>query len=435
MKQKTCMNCYSSNLELFLDLGSQPNGNFFPSFNELNSEPIFPFAMVVCQDCWQVQIKEFPQVEYMFSNHPYITGVNMPVVSHFEQLVEDVINKYSIAPNSLIIDIGANDGTLLSKFHDHGMRILGIDPCKRTGKLAKEKGVLICETFWNEESAGALKQMKIIPDLITATAVFYHVEDIHSFVKGLAGLMDKHTIFLTQCVYLKDVLEKAQFDHFYHEHTMIHALSPLKKLFSQYGLRMLDVDFYPIHGGSFVLYVGREESAYVTTQKIAQAITAEKEMGLQDLQTYRQFSKRVEKNRDDLLELLKNIVAQGQKIFGLGAPLKGSTLLNYYNINSDLIECVTEVNRFKIGRFTPGTHIPVIYEDSIETQPDYYLVLSWNYIDFFIEKYADYLKAGGKFIVPHPEVKVIGKEALEKFPLGKYPAFPEDQKDLADPGK
>jgi hypothetical protein len=412
MKNTTCMNCHSLNLESIINLGSQPNGNFFPSYSELDSEPKFPFEMVVCQDCWQVQIKEFPQVEFMFSNHPYITGVNMPVVSHFEQMVEDVIKKYGIAQNSLVMDIGANDGTLLSKFHVRGMRILGVDPCKRTGRLAKEKGVLICESFWNEESACAMKQLKIIPDLITATAVFYHIEDIHSFVRGLAELMSERTIFLTQCVYLKDVIEKVQFDHFYHEHTMIHSLAPLQKLFSQHGLRMLDVDFYPIHGGSFVLYVGREESPYATTSNIANAIAKEKDAGLQDLQTYKQFSKRVEKNRDDLLLLLKNIISKGQNIFGLGAPLKGSTLLNYYNIGSDLIECVTEVNRFKIGRFTPGTHIPIVYEDSIETQPDYYLVLSWNYIDFFIEKYADYLQSGGKFIVPHPEVKVIGKEAL-----------------------
>ena len=176
---------------------------------------------------------------------------------------------------------------------------------------------------------------------------------------------------------------------------------------------MLDVDFYPIHGGSFILYVGREESNYETTGKVTEAIAVEKAVGLQDLQTYINFSKRVEQNRDNLLVLLKKLVREGKKIFGLGAPLKGSTLLNYYDIGTDLIECATEVNRFKIGRLTPGTHIPIVFEDSIETQPDYYLVLSWNFIDFFIKKYADYLKAGGKFIVPHPKVKVIGKEALD----------------------
>ena len=386
MKNSNCMNCRSSNLERFLDLGSQPNGNFFPTHSELDSEPTFPLAMAVCLDCWQVQIEDFPPVELMFSNHPYITGINMPVVSHFDQLAEDVIKKYGIAKNSLVIDIGANDGTLLSIFRDRGMRIMGVDPNERTGKLARENGVTVCETFWNEESARALKQLNIVPDLITATAVFYHVEDIHSFVKGLAKSMDENTIFLTQCVYLKDVIEKVQFDHFYHEHTMIHALAPLERLFSQYGLRMLDVDFYPIHGGSFILYVGREESNYETTGKVTEAIAVEKAVGLQDLQTYINFSKRVEQNRDNLLVLLKKLVREGKKIFGLGAPLKGSTLLNYYDIGTDLIECATEVNRFKIGRLTPGTHIPIVFEDSIETQPDYYLVLSWNFIDFFIKK-------------------------------------------------
>jgi hypothetical protein len=412
MKNTTCMNCRSSNLERFFDLGIQPNGNFFPTHAELDSEPTFPLAMAVCQDCWQVQIEEFPPVELMFSNHPYITGVNMPVISHFKHLVEITINKYKFAKNSLVIDIGANDGTLLLEFRDRGMRILGIDPGKRTGKLSKKNGVTVCETFWNVESARALKQLNIKPDLITAIAVFYHVEDIHSFVKGLGELMGEDTIFLAQCIYLKEIIEKVQFDHFYHEHIMIHALAPLERLFAQYGLRMLDVDFYPIHGGSFALYVGREESKYETKSKVFEAIAIEKDVGLQDLHTYVNFKKRVEKNRDDLLSLLKKTVGEGNKIFALGAPLKGSTLLNYYDIGTDLIECATEVNRFKIGRFIPGVHIPIVFEGSIETQPDYYLVLSWNFIDFFIEKYADYLNAGGKFIVPHPVVRVIGKEAL-----------------------
>lgn len=412
MKNSTCMNCKSLNLKQFIDLGHQPNGNYFPTHNELNNEPTFPFEMAVCNDCWQVQIVEFPPVELMFSNHPYITGLNMPVVSHFEQLVDDVIKKYRLDEKSLIIDIGANDGTLLLTFRERGMRVMGIDPGKRTGKLAKENGIIICETFWNEENAKALRQLNITPNLITATAVFYHLEDIHSFVKGLAKLMDEETIFLTQCIYMKDIIENVQFDHFYHEHTMIHSLAPLKQLFSQYGLRMLDVDFYPIHGGSFVLYVGREESKYETTNKIAEAIAEEKVAGLQDMHTYLNFTKRVEKNRDDLLTLLKELVSADKKIFGLGAPLKGSTLLNYCDIGTDLIECVTEVNRFKIGRFTPGTHIPIVFEDSIEKQPDYYLVLAWNFVDFFKKKYSDYLKAGGKFIVPHPYVKVIGREDL-----------------------
>ena len=363
--------------------------------------------MAVCTDCWQVQIEEFPPVDLMFTNHPYVTGINKPVVDHFETLASDAIDKAQLSENALVLDIGANDGTLLSTFSRHGMRTLGIDPGKRTGKLAKDNGCIVCEAFWTQTTAKALKTLGIMPDLITATAVFYHMEDIHSFISGLSELMGENTVFLTQCVYLKDVIEKFQFDHFYHEHTMIHALGPLKKLFSAYGLKMIDVDFYPIHGGSFALYVAREDSNYPTSEKIDTAIAEERAAGLQDLRTYQNFSERVRENGEALVNLLSEIKEEGKTVYALGAPLKGSTLLNHYNIGPDLVECATELNKFKIGRFTPGTHIPIVYEESVESPPDYYLVLSWNFIDYFVDKFDHYLKSGGKFILPHPDVKVI----------------------------
>ena len=403
------MNCQSSDLERFIDLGNQPNGNVFPSKDELDDERVYPCVMLVCTQCWQVQLEEFPSADSMFTNHPYITGINQPVVSHFEQLADDIVEKFSIPTNSLVLDIGANDGTLLSKFQNRGMRVLGIDPCKRTGELAQDAGITVFRAFWNKQSAEAIKQLGVYPDLVTATAVFYHVEDIHSFVQGLEIIMKENTVFCVQGVYLKDLLEKLQFDHFYHEHTMIHSITPLQNLFSNYGLRLLDIDFYPVHGGSFALYIGREESSYPTTKKISEVIIKEKDKGLNQLQTYLSFSKSVENNKKLLLSLLKKIKAEGKIVFGIGAPLKGSTLLNYCGIGPEFVKCLVEVNPYKIGRYSPGTHIPIVSEDLMSESPDYYLLLSWNFLDFFIDKYADYLNSGGKFIIPHPTVKIFTK--------------------------
>jgi hypothetical protein len=407
MKNTNCMNCGSSALKRFIDLGDQPNGNHFPSESEKDNEVKFPFAMCVCTDCWQVQLEEFPSMEFMFSNHPYVTGVNMPVVSHFKTMVERTVFRYGIEPNSLVIDIGANDGSLLSIFRDKGMRVLGVDPGARTGKLCRANGITVCETFWNSESATALKTLNIKPDLITATAVFYHIPDLHDFIEGLRMVMSEKTIFLTQCVYMKDVIEKYEFDHFYHEHTMMHAVSPLKLAFEKHGMRLLDVDYYDVHGGSFVLAVGLDNSIHETSPTVTKAIQSEKDFGLEKFETYERFTRKVETNRDDLVDLLNQIKTEGKTVYALGAPLKGSTLLNYCGIGPDLVELATEVNQFKIGKLTPGTHIPIVDESSLLTQPDYYLLLSWNFLDFFRRKYADYLRAGGKFIVPHPDVRVI----------------------------
>ena len=401
------MNCGSGSLKRFIDLGDQPNGNHFPAESEKNQELKFPFTMAVCTDCWQVQLEEFPSMEFMFSNHPYITGVNMPVVSHFRTMVERTIFRYGIDKNSLVIDIGANDGTLLSIFRDKGMRVLGVDPGSRTGKLCRANGISVCETFWNSETASAIKTLNIKPDLITATAVFYHIPDLHDFIEGLRSVMTEKTVFLTQCVYMKDVLEKYEFDHFYHEHTMIHALAPLKKAFEKHGMRLLDVDFYDVHGGSFVLGVGLENCIHPTSPTVNKAIEAELAFGIEKFETYQNFTNQVEVNRTDLVELLHKLKAEGKRVYALGAPLKGSTLLNYCDIGPDLVELATEVNQFKIGKLTPGTHIPIIDESEVTNQPDYYLLLSWNFLDFFRQKYAGYLKNGGKFIIPHPNVRII----------------------------
>lgn len=346
-------------------------------------------------------------MEFMFSNHPYVTGVNMPVVSHFKTMVERTVFRYGLEPNSLVIDIGANDGTLLSMFAEKGMRVLGVDPGAKTGKLCRANGITVCESFWNSETASAFNVLNLKPDLITATAVFYHIPDLHDFIKGLRLVMDERTIFLAQCVYMKDVLERFEFDHFYHEHTMMHSIAPLKRAFEQHDMRLINVDYYDVHGGSFVLTVGLQNSVHETSPTVEHAIEAEEKFGMSKFATFENFTKKVESNREDLLSLLYDLKRQEKTVYALGAPLKGSTLLNYCGIGPDLVELATEVNQFKIGKLTPGTHIPIVEESSLINQPDYYLLLSWNFLDFFRSKYADYLKAGGKFIVPHPDVRVI----------------------------
>lgn len=402
-----CMNCGSERLEEFLDLGRQPNGNNFPTAELASEEPVFPMSMLVCQECWQVQIREFPSPEFLFSDHPYVTGLNVPVVRHFEALAQHVVEKLRLSPNSLVLDIGCNDGTFLRSFAVAGMRTLGVDPGLRTGELAKSQGTTVCRTFWNREAGAALRQLGVFPDVITATAVFYHVPDLHDFILGLKEVMSPDSVFVVQGVYLKDLIEKNEFDHFYHEHSCIHAIGPLRRLFGEHGMRLLDVEFSSIHGGSFVLYVARDESPLPTSESIEKAIRAEEEAGLFEIGTYHGFAQRVRDNTDELVRLLHELKADGKRVMAVGAPVKGSTLLNFCQIGPDLVECATEVNPFKIGRLTPGTHIPIVDERTLDEAPDYYLLLAWNFLEYFVEKYHSYLENGGQFIVPVPGVRTI----------------------------
>jgi SAM-dependent methyltransferase len=413
MKRTHCMVCNSQNLYEFIDCGDQPNGNAFVYANEVADEVTFTLAMMVCQDCWEVQISEFPPQELLFCDHPYLSGVNEPVVRHFNALAPHVVNKLRLKENDLVIDVGCNDGTLLKAFARQGMRVLGVDPSERPGAVARSQGVTVFQQFWNHETGKSLKQLGIKPEVITATAVFYHVPDLHDFVSGLAEVMGPNSFFVVQGVNLLDLIEKNEFDHFYHEHSCIHALAPLKVLVGRHGLRIQDVEFSPIHGGSFILYVCREENPLATTPAVAEAIAAEKAAGLDKLETYKAFSARIDHNMDTLRSLLETLKAEGKTVYALGAPVKGSTVLNRAQIGPDLVEKVTEVNPLKIGRVTPGTHIPVVDERTMTEKPDYYLVLAWNFIDFLVGKFDDYLTAGGRFIVTVPEVRIVG-------PKGEY---------------
>jgi 2-polyprenyl-3-methyl-5-hydroxy-6-metoxy-1,4-benzoquinol methylase len=408
------MNCGGSELTEFIDLGEQPNGNNFVSPSEKHDEVSFPIAMLVCETCWQVQIGEFPSQEFLFTNHPYITGANVPIVEHFERLSARIIERIALAPQSLVVDIGANDGTLLRAFARRGMRTLGVDPGQRTGELARQAGSTVMRTFWNRESGRAMRQLGLHPELITATAVFYHLPNLHDFIEGLLEVMRGDSVFVVQCVNTLDLIEKNQFDHFYHEHSCIHAIVPLDRLFRSHGMRILDVEFIDIHGGSFVAYVGLDSHSQPTRPTVAAAIEQERERGLARIDTYHEFARRVHRNADELVKLLADLRAQGKRVFALGAPVKGNTLLNYCQIGPDLVECATEVNQFKIGTLTPGMHIPVVDERTIATQPDYYLILSWNFLDFLIGKYKRFLLGGGKFIVPVPTVRVLGFDAVSR---------------------
>ncbi len=403
------MVCRGPRLVEFIDLKDQPNGNNFLAADETDREVSFPLAMMVCEDCWEVQIAEFPPQDLLFTDHPYLSGVNAPVVAHFDQLAQHVVFKLGLHPNDLVIDVGANDGTLLKMFAKQGMRVLGVDPSTRPGKIARESGVTVFKQFWNHETGRSLAQLGICPEVITATAVFYHVPDLHDFCAGLTEVMGPDSVFVVQGVNLKDLIEHNEFDHFYHEHSCIHSLGPLTRLFGEHGLRIFDVEFSPIHGGSFILYVVRGESERATTPAVAAAIEAERTAGLYQLDTYHAFARRVADNMAALKALLEELKAAGKTVYALGAPLKGSTTLNYAGIGPELVELATEVNQFKIGKVTPGTHIPVVDERSLGHGPDYYLVLAWNFLDFLVGKYDNYLAGGGRFISAVPDVRIVGR--------------------------
>ena len=409
---RRCMNCGGQEVVPFLDLGDQPNGNAFPLESEVHDEPQYSLVMGVCRTCWQVQIMEFPDPETLFDDHPYVTGLNAPVVQHFAGLARGIARRFDLGRGDLMVDIGCNDGTLLSQFDALGVSGVGVEPGGRVNRLARAAGHVAFRAYWGQETGAALGALGLRPKIITATAVFYHVPDLHDFIRGLLEVMTEETVFVVQAVNMLDLLLERSFDHFYHEHSCIHSVMTLKTLFERHGLILFDVETSPIHGGSIVAYVSRADAGREVAPTVAAQIERERVHGLDKLDTYHRFGEEVTANAAAMRILLADLRQRGETVLGLGAPVKGSTLLNFSKIGPDLLPMITEVNPYKIGRLSPGTHIPIVGEDEIEEEPDYYLVLAWNYLDHFIERKRAFLEAGGKLIVPVPSPRVISAEDI-----------------------
>jgi len=394
---RSCRICKGKDLHKFLSLGDQPHCNRFLTKEELAwEEPFYPLDLYFCQDCALVQL-----------GYPYVSGTTTTLPHHFQQLAGEIVSRFELAPGSLVVDIGSNDGTFLKGFQSLGLRTLGLDPAINIAKIANDSGIETIPEFFGNDIASRIVVEKGKAHLITAAGVFYHVPDLDDFVEGVKTLLIDDGVFVVQAIYLMDMLDKNSFDNIYHEHLCYYSLKPLTLLFKRFDMEVFDVERTGIHGGSIIVYVRKGITAS-PKESVDALLALEEERGLYSLETYRQFASRVVRVKEKLVALLNQLRSEGKRIAAYGAPAKGNTMLNYCQIGPDTLEYAVEKNPLKHARYTPGTHIPVIAEEQArQSPPDYYLVLPWNFLDEFLQKEERYRENGGKFIVPIPEPHII----------------------------
>lgn len=409
--QMACRGCGKHEVEQFLDLGDQPHCNrLIPPALADQQEPFYPLRVGFCMNCTLVQIDHTIPKESMFTDYPYVSGTTKTLVAHFKATAERLAETYGIGKGDLVVDIGSNDGTWLAQYQPLGIDVLGVDPAANVVELALKRGVPTWVRFFNEETADEILAKKGKVKLVTAAGVFFHLEELHSVVRGIDKLIGDDGVFVVQAIYLGGMLDNLAFDQVYHEHLVYYTLKSIENLFAMHGLEVIDVDVVPIHGGSLEVHVVRKGKREPKPSVAAfRAREAEKRYG--EFETYVEFAERVWKLRDELLALLADYKAKGKSVYAFGAPAKGATLINSFGIKPDLVQKAAERNQMKVGSMMPGSRIPII--DEASERPDAYLMLAWNFLSEFMVKDRDYLLSGGEFIVPVPRVHVVGKDDVK----------------------
>ena len=402
-----CRICGSRELIKFLDLGSQPLANsFLRTEKEFETEERYPLQVCFCNQCNLVQLSGVVSKEKLFSDYIYFSSGMPKLSNHFKAYAEDVMGRF-LKPNDFVVEIASNDGILIKFFQDKGFRTLGIDPAANVVKIAKEFGVRTLENFFSEKLAKQIVIDEGKANVILANNVVAHIDDHHDLFKGVKNLLADDGVFVMEAPYLADMFENLTYDTIYHEHLSYLALRPLKKLFEMHDLEAFDIEVNVVQGRSLRIFVGHKGKHKITTN-INKYIELELSKRMDNLETYQRLVSKITEQKEQLIKLLTDLKQRGKKIASYGAPAKGNTMLNYCNIGTDILDYALEDLQVKQNMFTPGVNIPIVsalYAHSHE--PDYYLMLAWNYEKQILEKEQDFLKKGGKFIIPVKGIKIV----------------------------
>ena len=408
-----CRSCTSSRLTAILSLGDLPLANALLTEQKLSDvEPTYPLDLVFCRECTLVQITETVSREALFRDYLYFSSVSDTVLKNARDLVERIIRMRSLTEHSMVLEIASNDGYLLKNYREHSVPVLGIEPARNVAAIAESRGVPTVTEFFDEKLAASLTARHGHADVIHANNVVAHVEDLRGVVAGIATLLKPGGVAIIENHYVKDLIDHVEFDSIYHEHLCYYSATSFKNLFIRHDLQLVDVERIPMHGGSLRVFFQRTDGPRSTEVegkgRVEALLAEERAWGVDDVNFYRDFGARVEQHKTELLSLLMKFRREGKRIAVYGASAKSTTLLNYFGIGRETVEYVVDRSSAKQGKYTPGTHLPIFApEKLLEDKPDLVLLLAWNFADEILEQQKAYRNAGGKFIIPIPELKTV----------------------------
>jgi 2-polyprenyl-3-methyl-5-hydroxy-6-metoxy-1,4-benzoquinol methylase len=408
--RNNCRLCKSKSLFKFLDLGNHPPSDEFKNKKQIQEcTTFFPLEVYSCNNCGFKQLGYVvnPQKLYQ-NNYPYESSTTELGKKHFYDFAKSIVKKYSLQTKDLVIDIGSNVGVLLEGFKKFDCNVLGIEPAPNICRIANKRKIRTQNFFFDNKAVGYIQKMHQKPKVITATNVFAHIDDLDKLVNNIKKIIDKKKgIFIIEAPHFLHLYKKLEYDTIYHEHLSYLTVEPLNKFFKKKGFEIINVIKKDFHGGSVRITVSLKGN-YKVDKSVLDIIKLEKYNNLNQKSNLIKFSEKVKNNRQDLIKKLISLKQKGNKIILVSAPAKGMTLINYSKIDKDIVDFATEKSKIKQGLFTPGSNIPVFSDKIIlKYKPDYALLLAWNFAKEIISNNVNFLKKGGKFIVPIPKIKII----------------------------
>ena len=406
---KKCRLCESTTFKLILDLGKQPPSNALLSKKNLNlKEKKFPLRLFLCKTCFHLQLLDVVDKKHLFSNYLYITGANKTMVNHFHNYADYLHQKFlRNRKNSLVIEIGSNDGTLLKNFFRYDVKVLGIEPAKNLAKFSKKLNINTMTNFFNLSLAQKLAK-KQKADIIIANNVLGHVDNLRNFINGISTLLKDDGVFVFEVPHSYQLLKNLEFDTIYHEHISYFSVTSLQKWLRKNNFVIFNIQKQKVHGGTIRVFVSKPNK-YKINSSVKKILELETKFGIKKINTYIEFSNKTKLLKKSLIETICELKNKNYKIFGYGSPAKGNVLLNYCDLDNSMIDFLTDITSLKQNKYSPGMHIVIKSSSLVKNLTNEYvgLMLAWNYKNEILEKEKKFRRNGGKFLIPIPKPTIV----------------------------
>ena len=393
-----------------INLGYVPlAGGFLKSKKQFSKEKLFPLTLAFCKNCYLLQVREVISTDNIFKNYFYYSSAIKTLVDHFKKTVKGFVKRTKNPKEKLIVEIGCNDGAFIKECIEQGFNTVGIDPATNVVKPLIRKGLPIMNEYFTSKTAKKILKKYGKADIIFSSNTLAHIENMHEVYKGIENLLKNNGILVFENHYLRNLIKEMQYDMIYHEHQYYYSINALVNLLNQHNLEVFDVEFIPIHAGSIRMYVQKKGGKRKIEKIVLDTLKKEKLERLHLRKTFVDFNKKILERKEDLLKLIKILKKSNKKIAGYGASGRGTILGNYTGLTNKLLDYVIDDAPVKQGAFTPGNHLKIVSSLVLNTRerPDYVVLFAWSFWEEIKKRNENYIKSGGKFIVPLPKVKIV----------------------------